>query len=158
MPQNVRPKSKNSICGSNLNSKGTYSTCNLPLFVVSKPQNCPTRWCQRVACTTHRGGQGWVNYCPLGEKMVFFFNKNIFLDHLGPKQVFTTPFMPVVTRFGLWKVPKCLENGSVWGRKWVSNVFFQTWLWTILRAQTREMYPFSARFDPFWHLQGPQQP
>ena len=27
----------------------------------------------------------------------------------------------MVTRFGPWKIPKCLENGPFWDRKWVKN-------------------------------------
>ena len=53
-------------------------------------------------------------------------------DH-GPfgmlKQVFLAHLVPVETRFGPWKTPKCLENGWCWdqkkGQKWVKNVFFQ---------------------------------
>ena len=30
-------------------------------------------------------------------------------------------FEPVVTRFGPWKIPKCLENGPSWDQKWVKN-------------------------------------
>ena len=37
------------------------------------------------------------------------------------KQVFLAHFEPVVTRFGPWKIPKCLENGSFWDQKWVKN-------------------------------------
>ena len=55
---------------------------------------------------------------------------------LGPfgmlQQVFLAHFEPVVTRFGPWKFPKCLENGPFWVQKWVKkgqkgvkNVFFQ---------------------------------
>ena len=44
---------------------------------------------------------------------------------LGPlgmlKQVFLAHFELVVTRFGPWKIPKCLENGPLWHRKWVKN-------------------------------------
>ena len=35
------------------------------------------------------------------------------------KQVFFAHFEPMVTRFGPWKIPKCLENGRVWDHKWV---------------------------------------
>ena len=35
------------------------------------------------------------------------------------KQVFLAHFEPVVTRFGPWKVPKCLENWPFWDQKWV---------------------------------------
>ena len=31
------------------------------------------------------------------------------------KQVFLAHFEPVVTRFGPWKIPKCLEKGPFWG-------------------------------------------
>ena len=37
------------------------------------------------------------------------------------KQVFLAHFEPVVTRFGPWKIPKCLENGPFWEQKWVKN-------------------------------------
>ena len=37
------------------------------------------------------------------------------------KQVFLAHFEPVVTCFGPWKIPKCLENGSFWDQKWVKN-------------------------------------
>ena len=44
---------------------------------------------------------------------------------IGPfgmlKQVFLARFEPVVTHFGPWKIPKCLENGSFWDQKWVKN-------------------------------------
>ena len=44
---------------------------------------------------------------------------------LGPfgmlKQVFLAHFEPVVTRFGPWKIPKCLENGPFWDQKRVKN-------------------------------------
>ena len=41
------------------------------------------------------------------------------------KQVFLAHFDPVVTRFGPWQIPKCLENGLFWEEKWVKNAFFQ---------------------------------
>ena len=37
------------------------------------------------------------------------------------KQVFLAHFEPVVTRFGPWKIPKCLEKGPLWDQKWVQN-------------------------------------
>ena len=36
-------------------------------------------------------------------------------------QVFLAHFEPVVTCFGPWKIPKCLENGPFWEQKWVKN-------------------------------------
>ena len=45
------------------------------------------------------------------------------------KQVFLAHFESEVTRFGPWKIPKCLEKGAVvgpkMGPKWVKKVFFQ---------------------------------
>ena len=41
------------------------------------------------------------------------------------KQLFLAHFEPVVTHFGPWKRPKCLENGSCLEQKCVKNVFFQ---------------------------------
>ena len=42
---------------------------------------------------------------------------------LGPfgivKKVFLAHFELVVTRFGAWKIPKCLDNGPLWDPKWV---------------------------------------
>ena len=37
------------------------------------------------------------------------------------KQVVLAHFEPMVTRFGPWKIPKCLENGAFWDQKWVKN-------------------------------------
>ena len=37
------------------------------------------------------------------------------------KQVFLAHFELVVTRFGPWNIPKCLENGPLWDQKWVKN-------------------------------------
>ena len=37
------------------------------------------------------------------------------------KQVFLARFEPVVTRFGSWKMPKCLENGPLWEQNWLKN-------------------------------------
>ena len=55
----------------------------------------------------------------MGEKRVFSESD------LGPfailKQGFLALFEPVVTRFGPWKRPKCLEKGPFWDQKWVKN-------------------------------------
>ena len=37
------------------------------------------------------------------------------------KQVFLAHFEHVVTRFGPWKIPKCLEKGPFCDQKWVKN-------------------------------------
>ena len=36
-------------------------------------------------------------------------------------QEFLAHFEPVETRYGPWKMPKCLENGPFWDQKWVKN-------------------------------------
>ena len=38
------------------------------------------------------------------------------------KQVLLARFEPVVTPFGPWKIPKCLENGLFWVPNRVKNV------------------------------------
>ena len=37
------------------------------------------------------------------------------------QHVFLALFEPAVTRFGSWKISKCLENGPLWDQKWVKN-------------------------------------
>ena len=37
------------------------------------------------------------------------------------KQVFLAHLAPVLTRFGPWKMPKCIANGPFWDQKWVEN-------------------------------------
>ena len=37
------------------------------------------------------------------------------------QQVLLARFEPVVTCFGPWKIPKCLENGPFWDQKWVKS-------------------------------------
>ena len=37
------------------------------------------------------------------------------------KQVFLAHFEPMVTCFGPWKIPKCLEKGPFWGQERVKN-------------------------------------
>ena len=56
---------------------------------------------------------------PGAKKIVF---SKVVLRPLGMlKQVFLAHFEPVVTCFGPWKIPKCLENGPFWDQKWVKN-------------------------------------
>ena len=55
----------------------------------------------------------------MGQKRIF---PQVILDHLGMlKQVVLAHFEPVVTRFGQWKTPICLEKGPFWEQKWVRN-------------------------------------
>ena len=58
------------------------------------------------------------------------------------KQVFLARFELVVARFGRPKIPKWLENGLFWDKKWIKNVFFQRFFWAIWGAQTSGMSPF----------------
>ena len=37
------------------------------------------------------------------------------------KQVFFARFEPMVTCFGPWNIPKCLQNGPFWDQQWVKN-------------------------------------
>ena len=78
------------------------------------------------------------------------------------KQVFLAHFEPVVTSFGPWKVPKCLENGSFWEQKWVKNGSKK-------RFPTNDPGPFGmlkqvflahfehvwTKFSPFEHVYAP---
>ena len=94
-PRNQHPETKHvpylGLCGSKSDSKGTYSTRNPPLFVVSTPQNRPN---ERLDTRTSghlvqpegsparaRRGQRWVHEGPRGEKKSFF--PKLFPDHLG---------------------------------------------------------------------------
>ena len=62
------------------------------------------------------GGSSWV---PGAEKILF---SKVVPRPLGIlKQVFLARFESTVTRFGLRKVPKCLENGPFWDQRWVKD-------------------------------------
>ena len=62
------------------------------------------------------------------------------------KQVFVARLVPVVTRFGLRKIPKCLEKGLFWEQQWVKktvkNALFQKSSSTIWDAETSVFSPF----------------
>ena len=68
------------------------------------------------------------------------------------KQVCLAHFEPVVTHFGLRKIPKCFENVRSLDRKWVNNgskkPFLQKSTWTPCDAQT-------SVFSPCWAFVGP---
>ena len=53
------------------------------------------------------------------KKKTFF--KNDPGPHGMPRQVFVARFELVVARFGPPKIPKCLENGLFWDKKWLKN-------------------------------------
>ena len=58
---------------------------------------------------------------PGAKKMTFF--KTDPGPYGMPKQVFLARFELVVARFGPPKIPKCLDNGLFWDKKWVKNAF-----------------------------------
>ena len=71
------------------------------------------------------------------------------------KQVFLNPLKPVVTRFGAWKILKCLENGTLWELNWVKNG-------SKAHLSTSDVGPFgmlkqvfSAHFEPVVTCFGP---
>ena len=71
------------------------------------------------------------------------------------KQVFLDPLKPVVTRFGAWKILKCLGNGTLWELKWVKNG-------SKAHFSTSDVGPFgmlkqvfSAHFEPVVTCFGP---
>ena len=101
-----------------------------PLYVVSIPRNCPngrldTRTSGHLVQpegSPARARQGPTVGPPgsPGRKKIIF--SKVVPRPLGMlKQVFLAGFEPVVARFGPWKIPKCLENGSFWDPKRVKN-------------------------------------
>ena len=106
------------------------TTRNPPLFMVSKPQNRPTRHVdprtsghlvQPEGRLAHAqwGASGGSTRVPGAKKIIF---SKVVPRPLGMlKQMFFGRFEPVVARFGPWKIPKCLENGPFWDQKWVKN-------------------------------------
>ena len=85
----------------------------------------------RFEAVVARFGPWKIPKCPengpfWNQKWVKKWVKNAFSkSDPGPfgmlKQVFLALFEPVVTRFGPWKIPKCLENWSFCDRKRVKN-------------------------------------
>ena len=71
--------------------------------------------------------------------------KHVFLDH----------FVPVVTRFGPWRIPKCLENGPFWDEKWVKNGSKTRFSKSDLGPFGMLKEVFSAHFDPVQTPSGP---
>ena len=57
---------------------------------------------------------------PPGAKKNTFFTDDL-APHGMPKQVFLVRFELVVTRVGPPKIPKCLESGLLWDKKWVKK-------------------------------------
>ena len=75
------------------------------------------------------------------------------------KQVFLAHFEPVVTRFGPWKIPKCLENGPFWDQKWVKNgsktCFSKTDFGPFGMHKQMHLEPNLTQFSPFRHMYAP---
>ena len=128
------PKTENGsylgLRGSNLKSKGTYSTRNPPLFVVSKPQIPPTRRldpCTSGHLVEPEGSAARARWGPTVGPPGSPGAENINFPKVIPrplgmlKQVFLARFEPVVTYFGPWKIRKCLESGLFWDEKWIKN-------------------------------------
>ena len=68
-------------------------------------------------CTV--GANGGSTRVPGAKKIIF---SEVVPRPLGMlKQVFLARIEPMVTRFGPWKIPKCLESGPFWDQKWVKN-------------------------------------
>ena len=65
------------------------------------------------------GANGGSTRVPRAKKIIF---SKVVPRPLGMlKHVFLGRFEPVVTRFGPWKIPKCLENGPFWTQICVKN-------------------------------------
>ena len=99
-----------------------------PLFVVSNPRNRPTRrldprtsgYLVQPEGSAARARWGANGGSSGAKKKAFFFK--VVPRPLGMlKLVFLARFEPVVSRFGPWKIPKCLENGRFWNLKRVKN-------------------------------------
>ena len=71
------------------------------------------------------------------------------------KQVFSAHFEPVVTCFGPWEIPKCLENGSFWDQKWVKNGSKRHFSKSDPGPFGMLKQVFLARFEPIWTGFGP---
>ena len=99
------------------NSEGTWPTRNSALFLVFNPRNRPTR--RLESCTSGHFVQPEGRPAPGAKRIIF---SKVVPRPLGMlQQVFLARFEPVVTHFGPWKIPKCLENGPSWDQKWVKN-------------------------------------
>ena len=89
------------------------------LFMVSKPQNRPTRHVDPRTSGHLVQPDGWPAHAQWGPTVgppgspgrKFFFSKVVPRPLGMLKQLFLGRFEPVVARFGPWKIPKCLENG-----------------------------------------------
>ena len=103
------------------------------------------------------GDQQWVKN---GSKT--HFSKNDPRPFMMLKQVVLAHFEPVVTCFGSWKIPKCLENGPFWDQKGVKNGSKTRFSKSDPRPFEMLKQVFLARFEPvltqfspFHHMYAP---
>ena len=96
----------------------------------------------------------------LGQKCAF--PKVIVVDLASSNKCFLARFEPLLTWFGPWKVPKCLENGPFWDPKGVTigskPHFSKSDPQTIWDAQTSVFCPFGACGDAVWPMESPKTP
>ena len=78
------------------------------------------------------------------------------------KQVVLAQFEPVATRFGSWKIPKCLESGPFWDQKWVekgSKTRFSKSdpgpFGMLKQVFLARFEPVLTEFSPFHHMYAP---
>ena len=70
-------------------------------------------------------------------------------------QVVLAHFEPVVTCFGTWKIPKCLENGRFWDKNWVKHGSKTHFSKSDSRPFGMLEKVFLAYFEPIWTGFGP---
>ena len=73
------------------------------------------------------------------------------------KQVFLAYFEPAVTRFGPWKMPKCLEKGPFCDQKWVKNGSKMRFSKTHPGSFEGLKQVFLAHFEPVLTRFGPEK-
>ena len=78
------------------------------------------------------------------------------------KHVFLAHFELVGTRFGPWKIPKCLENGPLWDQKWVKNASKTRFsksdpgpFGMLKQMFLARFEPNLTQFSPFRHMYAP---
>ena len=78
------------------------------------------------------------------------------------KQVFLAHIELVVTCFGTWKIPKCVEKGPLWEQNWLANGsktrFSQMYLRPFgmpRQVKLARFKPVSTEFTPFLHMYAP---
>ena len=92
------------------------------------------------------GANGGFTRVPGAKKMIF---SKVVPRPLGMlKQVFSGRLEPVVTCFGPWKMPECLENGPLWDQKWVQNGLKTRFFKSDPRPFWMHKQVFLAHFEP----------